>query len=774
MTPSNDDSALPAARDDPRSDDDASDARANHANEGRGVTVPADASPSEAEPATHEKGGTEAAPAETRPPRPVKGVKEATGHDAAAKKAMAHKALSRASLLLPERDAEADKRPAGLVVEEARRARLLVERRAQRDEDLAAVGRDDEARQQLEAAWAQEDAQAESLELGEGLKEVEVYSIQEPFSYVQILFDRAQNEMRYRVIEPMLSAEEQLLLEFIESTIVDVLDVSPADLEQDNLEGHLESLFDEVVHDYSIMFTPEPAETAELVLATFADGPEADDESASQPGPDASETSSPAAPTAKETGDENLSRKARRLQAKAAKEAERSRAKAAKKENAKGKRRSAKTKAQAGKAILAQATDATDVEVRRELVRQRLLYYVKRDFLGEGPIDALMKDDMIEDVSCDGPHQPLFVYHRKHESMQTTVQFRNHAHLDGFVIRLAQRSGKHVSIAEPIIDATMTDGSRLQATYGREVSSFGSTFTIRKFRETPLSPIDLVRYGTMDSRVLSYVWMVIENRASGMFAGGTASGKTTALNACTLFIPPSMKIVSIEDTREIQLPQPNWIAGITRGGFGPRDAGGRQAGEIDMFQLLRNALRQRPEYILVGEVRGAEAYNLFQAMATGHAAYGTLHADSVDAAIHRLESDPINIPRPLLEALDLICVQVLTRVGALRVRRTKSVTEIVGLDPNTKEILTNEVFRWDPGEDSFVFTGTSYNLQRIALETGTDTESVMQEWERRTEIINYLLRHKMHGYADVAKVVQAYYKRPDATFALIEEDRPWA
>jgi flagellar protein FlaI len=405
--------------------------------------------------------------------------------------------------------------------------------------------------------------------------------------------------------------------------------------------------------------------------------------------------------------------------------------------------------------------------------RDRLLYYVIRDFIGEGPIDAFTRDPMIEDISCDGPHQPLFIYHRKYESITTTVRFSSHEDLDSFVIRLAQRAGKHVSIAEPILDATMRDGSRLQATLAKEVSSFGSSFTIRKFREVPFTPIDLVRFGTMSSQMLSYLWMVIQNRQSAIYSGGTASGKTTAINAIMLFIPPQLKVITIEDTREINIPQPNWIAGITRGGFGPRDAHGRQAGEIDMFQLLKNALRQRPEYIIVGEVRGAEAYNLFQAMATGHAAYGTMHADSVDAVIHRLESDPINIPRALLEALDVVAVQIQTRVGGKRVRRTKQITEIVGLDPNTREILTNEVFTWDPAADTFPFSGVSYSLERIAAETGTDVEHVLLEMDDRRRAIDWMVKQDIREYRLVAHIVTTYFHDKAKVMGFVDGGLPW-
>ncbi len=514
-----------------------------------------------------------------------------------------------------------------------------------------------------------EEEEEELFPLTEADEQLEYYPVNPPHAYVQVVFNKDEKDTRYRVIEPKLTKDERKVLAFIEDTMVDVLDATPQELEDEGLEEFLVQKFEEIVYDYAI--------------------------------------------------------------------------------------------------------DMGDDEEEEKKVKDKLLYYIYRDFIGEGRIDVMMRDPMIEDISCDGPHQPVFLYHRKHESVKSDVKFRDHEELDSFVIRMAQRAGKHVSISDPILDATMPDGSRLQATLAKEVSAHGSTFTIRKFRDEPFTPPDLVKFGTMSAEMLAYWWLAIQHAASAIYAGGTASGKTTGLNAIMLFIPPQMKIVSIEDTREINLPHPNWIAGITRTGFGPRDDKGRQAGEIDMFQLLKNALRQRPEYIVVGEVRGAEAYNLFQAMATGHAAYGTMHADSVDAVIHRLESDPINIPRSLLSALDVISVQVQARVGGKRVRRTKQLSEIVGLDPHTQEILTNEVFRWVPKDDSFKYSGVSYVLERIQVEQGKTSEDMRRELENRVEIIKYLIRHDIRDFRDVGGIVATYYKDPDEVMEIIRSDRPW-
>jgi len=273
-----------------------------------------------------------------------------------------------------------------------------------------------------------------------------------------------------------------------------------------------------------------------------------------------------------------------------------------------------------------------------QLGMEKIFYHVVRDFLGEGLIDAIMHDRYIEDISCDGVGTPLFIYHTRYESLRTNLVYESAEDLDSFVIKLAQRAGKYISIADPMLDATMGDGSRIQMTLGSEVTAHGSTFTIRKFKDEPITPTDLIEWSTFSPLSVAYFWLAVESGKSAIFAGGTASGKTTTLNALALFIPPLAKIVSIEDTRELKLPHPNWIPSVTRESF---DIAGR--GTIDMYELLRAALRQRPEYLIVGEVRGKEAVTLFQAMSTGHVTYATMHADSVTSAVHRLENPPFVI-----------------------------------------------------------------------------------------------------------------------------------
>ncbi|MBS3801940.1 MAG: type II/IV secretion system ATPase subunit [Candidatus Thermoplasmatota archaeon] len=404
-----------------------------------------------------------------------------------------------------------------------------------------------------------------------------------------------------------------------------------------------------------------------------------------------------------------------------------------------------------------------------EAQKEKILYYLKKNLLSLDKLDPIMKDPQIEDISCDGSEVSLFLYHRNHGSIQSNIHFDDEEELSGFVIKLAQKCGKHISIANPMIDATMPDGSRIQMTLSTEISTKGSTFTIRKFREEPFSPPDLIRFNTMSSEMIAYFWMAIEHGFSALISGGTASGKTTTLNALSLFVPRESKIVSIEETREINLPHPNWIPGVSRSGFGDV-VDGKISGEIDMYDLMKAALRQRPEYILVGEIRGREAYVLFQAMATGHTTYSTVHADSTKSLIHRLEGEPINIPRIMLQSLDIVCLQTISRVKNKRTRRVKQIIEIIDIDPSTKELLTNEVFRWDPVKDSFQYSGKSFVIEQIRGRNNMDRATITTELKQRAKVLEWMLKNNITQFEDVATSTAKYCENKNEVLTQIEMD----
>jgi archaeal flagellar protein FlaI len=404
------------------------------------------------------------------------------------------------------------------------------------------------------------------------------------------------------------------------------------------------------------------------------------------------------------------------------------------------------------------------------ITKKKLGYYIIRDFVGHGVIDVMMNDDDIEDISCDGFNIPIFVSHRKYESVRSNIIFDNEDSLNNFVVTLSQRSGKQISVSSPILDGTTIEGHRVQATYSREVTTRGSTFTIRRFKHRPFTPVDLLKYKTVSPEMMAYLWLGVENGESMILCGGTASGKTSALNSLALFIPPGAKIVTMEDTREINLPHENWIPGMTRTGVGEKDRDGRSAGEIDMFDLVRAALRQRPNYIIVGEVRGKETYIMFQAMATGHSTYSTMHADSVKSMVNRLENPPINCPRILLTALRNVLIQAQVRVGNDLVRRMKQVIEIVGFEPETNELITNTVYEWDQATDRFIYKGHSFLFDKIMEMKSLTHDEMMTEFQKRIEIINYMVFKDMTDYRKIWAITNAYYKDSEKTLAKVRKE----
>jgi flagellar protein FlaI len=380
----------------------------------------------------------------------------------------------------------------------------------------------------------------------------------------------------------------------------------------------------------------------------------------------------------------------------------------------------------------------------------------------------------VEDISCDGVGIPIFLFHQKYESIKSTVVFPDDENLNSFVVSLGQRCGKQISVASPILDGTTQEGHRVQATYAREVTTRGSSFTIRRFKEKPFTPVELVKYNTASVEMVAYLWLAVEHGKSMMVCGGTASGKTATLNAAAIFIRPGAKIVSIEDTREINLPHENWIPGTTRSGVGERGADGKAPGEIDMYDLVRAALRQRPNYIIVGEVRGKETYTMFQAMATGHPTMSTMHADSVKSMVNRLENPPINTPRILLTALNFVIIQTQVRVGTNIVRRIKQVVELVGFEPETNELITNTVYEWDQASDSFVFKGHSFLFDELMEMKNLTHEEMEAEFQRRVDIMKYLVERDITDFKQISRVIVSYYQYPEETIKRIRQEMGWA
>jgi len=493
----------------------------------------------------------------------------------------------------------------------------------------------------------------------EDLKQIDLQSIESPYSYVRILFSNSRNEYYYEVIEPPLNITEEKLFKKLKDDMVDLVEFQNLQTKEER-EEYLIKLLNDAIEKENVSISDE----------TYA----------------------------------------------------------------------------------------------------KFIYYIKRDFEGYGPIQVPMLDPDVEDISCDGVNIPLYIYHRKYESVRSNLKFENEDELDKFVIWIVQKSGKHISIATPMVDATMPDGSRLQATLGKYVTKRGSSFTVRRFKPNPFTPIDLIKFKTMSREMAAYLWLGVENGINMIIAGGTASGKTTTLNATLLFIPPNAKIVSIEDTRELNLPHENWIPGLVREGYGEYNpVTGKRAGEIDMFDLLTAALRQRPQYIIVGEVRGKEAYTVFQAMATGKTCYTTFHADDVKSLVHRLENEPINLPRALLTSLDLVLLQGQVKVGTKMTRRVKSLTEIVAIDPESGELVTNNAYTWNPSDDTFNFSGHSYVYEKISTIKNWSPRRMEIEVKRREMVLEYMEKMGVTNYREVSRIIAEYIKDSDRFIEKIQD-----
>jgi flagellar protein FlaI len=351
---------------------------------------------------------------------------------------------------------------------------------------------------------------------------------------------------------------------------------------------------------------------------------------------------------------------------------------------------------------------------------------------------------------------PVFIFHRNplYGELITNVAFETKQELDSFVMKLAQKGSRTISVATPLLDATLPDGSRLQATFGTDIARKGSNFSIRKFFKLPLTVIDLIKYGTANPLLLAYLWLMIDEQQSLLIAGTTAVGKTTFLNCIAQFIKPGQKIVSIEDTAELQLTNVNWVPQVARTGYGPK-----QYGEVTMFDLLKAALRQRPDYLIVGEVRGREASVMFQAMATGHSALSTLHADSLDAVIDRLTTRPIDLPSSLLENLDAIIFLEKVKKDNRLVRKVAQILEIEGYDRSADKLKTNIAFSWDAATDTFESRDSAV-LAKISARTGQEPGKIKDELLRRANLLHWMAEKNITKFRDVANMINIYYTNP--------------
>jgi flagellar protein FlaI len=403
----------------------------------------------------------------------------------------------------------------------------------------------------------------------------------------------------------------------------------------------------------------------------------------------------------------------------------------------------------------------------------KILYHAERDLVGFGHIDPLMRDPNIEDISCDGVKKPVYIWHRNYESLETNIEFQNDEELDNMVVKLVHMAGKHVSSAFPIVDASLPGKHRLAVCYRREVTPFGTAFTIRKFREDPYSMIDLINIGTFSEEMAAYFWLCLENRASIMVLGGTAAGKTTALNALTCLIKPGNKVITIEETAELNLPLENWVSLIARQSYG---LGGSSVGEVALFDLVKTSMRHRPDILIVGEVRGQEAYVLFQALATGHGGMCTMHAENLDSAIKRLTQKPMEISPAYIPLMNIILS--IQRVHLIKGTEKKAYRRVM----NVNEVADYQdyrcTFKWNPTKDEQMSAfDKSMMLSSISERVGISKKDLIEEIGRRKDVLHWMRERNIRSYKDVAAIIAEYCARPKQIYEKVlagEEVKPLA
>jgi flagellar protein FlaI len=386
----------------------------------------------------------------------------------------------------------------------------------------------------------------------------------------------------------------------------------------------------------------------------------------------------------------------------------------------------------------------------------KILYHAERDLVGYGRIDALMRDPNIEDISCDGVDKPVYVWHRKYESVQTNLRFKGDEELNNHIVKLVHMAGKHVSSAFPIVDASLPGKHRLAVCYRREITPFGTAFTIRKFREDPYSIIDLINLGTFSEEMAAFFWLCLENRASIMVLGGTAAGKTTALNALACLIKPGSKLITIEETAELNLSHENWVSLIARQSYG---LGGSGVGEVTLFDLVKTSMRHRPDVLIVGEVRGSEAYVLFQALATGHGGLCTMHADKLDSAVKRLTQKPMDIAPAYIPLMNI--VMSIQRVHLTKGGEKKAYRRVITVDEVADYEDYRSVFKWHPTKDQYLPTfGKSLMLSSISERGDVSEKRLLAEIDRRKDVLHWMRERKVRSYKDVAAIIAEYYSKP--------------
>jgi flagellar protein FlaI len=391
-----------------------------------------------------------------------------------------------------------------------------------------------------------------------------------------------------------------------------------------------------------------------------------------------------------------------------------------------------------------------------------LCSYMRNMMLGLGDLEAPLSDENLEELTVNGSKEPIWVFHKNIGWCKTNIKLPSEEAIYNDAEQIGRRVGREINNLAPLMDAELSDGSRVNATLF-PISQVGNTITIRKFEKNPWTMTALVANGTISPQIASLIWLCIQNEVSLLISGGTASGKTSFLNASSIFFPANRRIISVEETRELSLPKfYQWVSMITRR---PNPEG---KGEVTLYNLMVNALRQRPDIMLVGEVRtGKDAETLFEAIHTGHAVYGTVHADNAQDTIVRMTNPPIDTPKIMVNALGGIIV-------AFR-HRSKGIRRILEFAEIMRTGDSNTLYRWSMRNDTFNQVGDMLRLQEIiGLYGGLNAREIEEDIAEKSTVMNWMVKHKVTRVDDAGFVVSNYYKNKDKVMDIVKNDIPYS
>lgn len=390
-----------------------------------------------------------------------------------------------------------------------------------------------------------------------------------------------------------------------------------------------------------------------------------------------------------------------------------------------------------------------------DYVLRKYMYYITRDVLGFGKIDPLLRDPYIEDININGPGRPVYIWHALYEHMRTNIVYESPEEIYQLIVKISQIVGRNISSANPILEGLLGTNARVEAVLS-DVAPLGHCVNIRKFKTEPFTVVDLIISKTVTPEVAAYLWLLIDYKFNIVIIGPTGSGKTTLLNALLYLIRPECRIVTIEDTREINIPHEQWVPLITRPSWSP------QVKEVTQFDLVKVSMRIRPDYVVVGEIRGEEAYALFQAFASGHSGLTTLHADTVEAAIMRLISKPMAVPKFLVRLAHVFCNIQRVRLLDKIVRRVVEVVEFLGFESGKPALRV--IYRYNPITDNIERIEESFMLREIARVRFIPLEQVRSELERRKRLLEAMARYGFRDPSTVFKIIRSYYSNPEDTY----------